>query len=141
MTVQQGNTVTLHYKGTLVDGTLFDESYGSEPLEFMIGSGVVIPKFEEAIIGMQVGEKKNIFIVAEDAYGKRTDELILEIPKENIPDDVTLEVGDMMQLQLDPDYNVAVEVIEIKEDVVVFDANHQLADQDLNFEIELIDIK
>ncbi|MPN19125.1 FKBP-type peptidyl-prolyl cis-trans isomerase SlyD [bioreactor metagenome] len=141
MTVQQGNTVTLHYKGTLVDGTLFDESYGSEPLEFMIGSGVVIPKFEEAIIGMQVGEKKNIFIVAEDAYGKRTDELILEIPKENIPDDVTLEVGDTMQLQLDPDYNVAVEVIEIKEDVVVFDANHQLADQDLNFEIELIDIK
>ena len=141
MTVEKGNKVKIHYRGTLTDGTIFDESFQREPLEFMVGSGMVIPGFENGIIGMQVGEKRKIFIPAAEAYGTRTDELIIEFPKENIPEDVSLSVGDMMQLQLTPDHTVAVEVIEIKDESVVFDANHSLADQDLNFEIELISIE
>jgi len=140
MTAQKNNTVKLHYCGTLTDGTVFDSSYDSEPLEFTIGSGMVIPGFENGIIGMQIGEKKKIFIPAKDAYGEHTEDLILEFPKENIPEDIPLEIGMMFQLQLTPEQNVAVVVIEIKENTVVFDANHQLADQDLNFEIELLSI-
>ena len=141
MTAQKGNKVKLHYCGTLTDGTVFDESYNHAPLEFTIGSGMVIPGFENGIIGMQIGEKKKVFIPAKDAYGERTDELILEFPKESIPDNIPISIGAMMQLQLTPEQSVGVVVIEIKEDTVVFDANHQLADQDLNFEIELLNIE
>ena len=141
MTAKNGNKVKIHYRGTLTDGTLFDESFGKEPLFFEIGAGQVISGFENGIIGMKKGEKKNIFIPAEEAYGKRTDELIIEFPKANIPDDLICNIGDMMQLQLTPEQSVTVQVIDIKEDRVVFDANHKLADMDLNFEVELIDFE
>ncbi|MDR0926931.1 MAG: FKBP-type peptidyl-prolyl cis-trans isomerase [Ignavibacteria bacterium] len=140
MTAQNGKSVSLHYRGTLTDGTVFDESYGSEPLSFVIGSGLVIPGFEKGIIDMQVGEKRRIFIPAEEAYGKRTDELIIEFPNDSIPDEIHPQVGDVMQLQLTPENVVEVEVIELKDESVVFDANHKLADKDLTFEIELLSI-
>jgi FKBP-type peptidyl-prolyl cis-trans isomerase 2 len=141
MTAQKGNKVKLHYRGTLADGSVFDTSFNGDPLEFTLGSGMLIAGFENGVIGMQVGEKKKIFVPTEDAYGKRTDELIIEFPKESIPDDAPIEIGTLMRLQLTPDQSVNVEVIEIKENSVVFDANHQLADQDLNFEIELLSIE
>ena len=140
MKAQKGNKIKIHYKGTLSDGTTFDESFGGEPLEFTIGSGMVIPGFDNGVVGMEIGERKTIFIPAEDAYGHRSDELILEFPNENIADDINPQVGDIMQLQLAPGQVVNVEVIEIKDNSIIFDANHKLADKDLTFEVELIDI-
>jgi len=141
MIAQAGNKVKVHYKGTLNNGTIFDDSYNREPLEFTIKSGMVIAGFDESVIGMSVGEKKTIHISAEDAYGHRSDDLIIEFKKENIPDELKIEVGDTMQLQLDSQQIVDVLVLEIKENIIVFDANHKLADQDLIFEIELISVE
>ena len=141
MIAQTGNKVKVHYKGTLNDGSVFDESYCNEPLEFILGSGMVIPGFDTGITGMSVGEKKTIFIPAKDAYGHKSDELIIEFHKENIPDEVKFEVGDTIQLQLAPAQIVNMLVLEIKENSVIFDANHKLADQDLTFEVELISVE
>jgi peptidylprolyl isomerase len=139
---EKGNTVKVHYRGTLTDGSVFDESYGrGEPLEFELGSGMVIPGFDNGILGMSIGEKKKVFIPAEDAYGHRSDDMIIEFQKEQIPEDMKLEIGDLLQLQLTPQNVIDVEVLEIKPDGnVVFDANHRLADEDLTFEIELVSI-
>ncbi|MCL2039452.1 MAG: FKBP-type peptidyl-prolyl cis-trans isomerase [Bacteroidetes bacterium] len=120
---------------------MFDESFEREPLEFVVGGGTVIPGFDNGVIGMSLGERKTIFIPAADAYGHRSNDLIIEFQKENIPDDLKLEIGDIMQLQLAPGQVVNVEVIEIKENSVVFDANHKLADKDLTFEVELVSIE
>jgi peptidylprolyl isomerase len=140
MAAKNADKVKIHYRGTLDDGTLFDESYEGEPLEFTIGEGMVIPGFEKGIIGMDIGEKKQIHIPTTEAYGNRSEDLIIEFPMDSIPDDLKIEVGDLLQLQLAPEQVVDVVVIEIKEESVVFDANHRLADQDLNFEIELLEI-
>jgi len=136
MVAQAGNKVKVHYKGSLDDGTIFDES--SVPLEFTLGSDMVISGFNEGIKGMSVGEKKRFHISAKDAYGYRTDELIIEIHKDNIPDDIVFEVGDTIQFQLAPEHIVNMLVMEIKENSVIFDANHKLADQNLIFDVELI---
>jgi peptidylprolyl isomerase len=141
MKAQKDNKIKIHYKGTLSDGSVFDESFGGEPLEFVIGSGMVIPGFDNGVMGMSVGERKTIFIPAKDAYGHRSDELILEFSKENIPDNIDPQIGDILQLQLTPEQIVNVEVIELKENSIVFDANHKLADKDLTFEVEVVDIK
>jgi len=141
ITAQKNHKIKIHYKGTLSDGSVFDESFGREPLEFVVGSGMVIPGFDNGVIGMAVGERKTILIPAADAYGHRSDDLIIEFHKESIPDDMKLEVGDIMQLQLAPNQIVNVEVIELKENSVVFDANHKLADKDLTFELELVSVE
>ena len=141
MKAQSGNKIKIHYKGTLSDGDVFDSSFGGEPLEFTIGSGMVIPGFDNGVVGMSVGETKTIFIPAADAYGHRSDELIIEFKKENIPEDIELKIGDIMQLELGPGQVVNVTIIEIKKDSVIFDANHKLADQDLTFEVELVSIE
>jgi peptidylprolyl isomerase len=140
MTAQKGNKVKIHYRGTLADGSVFDNSFGGKPLEFEIGAGMVISGFENGIIGMKVGDKKTIFIPAEEAYGKKSDELILEFQKSDIPAEMSFAIGDMFQLQLTPEQSVGVKIIEIKDETVVFDANHALADKDLNFDIELMEI-
>jgi peptidylprolyl isomerase len=142
MQAQKGNKVKIRYRGTLSDGSVFDENFSGEPLEFTLGSGVVISGFDNSVMGMSVGEKKTIFISAKDAYGYRSDELIIEFSKDNIPDDfLEMQIGDIMQLQLAPDQVVNVEVIAIKENSVVFDANHKLAGKDLTFEVELVSIE
>ena len=139
-TVKQGDTVHVHYTGTLEDGAVFDSSDGRDPLSFTIGSGQVIPGFEEAIIGMTLNEKKNVKIPVDQAYGARNEELVLTIPNDQIPPDIKPEIGMKLQMQGPGDTPVVVEVIEVAEEHVKLDANPPLAGKDLIFDIELVQI-
>ena len=130
-----GDTVKVHYTGRLEDGTVFDTSVGSEPMQFTLGEGRLIPGFEQAVTGMQVGESKTVTIPVDEAYGQRRDELIFEVKRDELPADIEPEVG--MQL---PTSQGVVTIIEVSEATVKIDANHLLAGQDLTFEIELIEI-
>jgi len=140
MEVKTGDKVRVHYSGRLLDGTLFDSSEGREPLEFTVGAGQMIKGFDAGVQGMRVGDRKTIQIPPEEAYGHRDEEAIIEFPSENVPSDMTLEPG--MQLTLRNQYGqpVPVVVLEVKADVIIMDANHMLAGQELVFEVELVEI-
>lgn len=140
MQAKNGDLVKVHYTGKLVSGDQFDSSAGREPLEFTVGAGQMIKGFDIAIPGMSVGDKKTINIAAEDAYGPRSEEAIIEFPRENVPADMQLEVGMPLTLSNQQGQPVPVIILEIKDDVVVMDANHFLAGQDLVFDIELVEI-
>ncbi len=139
-TAKQGDNVKVHYTGKLTSGEQFDSSAGREPLEFTVGAGQMIKGFDAAIPGMAVGDKKTINIAAADAYGERSEEAVIPFPKENVPADMKLEPG--MQLTLSNQYGqpVPVVVLEVKEDVIMLDANHFLAGKELVFDIELVSI-
>ncbi len=138
--VQNGDTVVVNYTGKLVDGTVFDSSLveGREPLKAQLGQGLLIKGFEDGLLEMTVGDKKTIEIESVDAYGEVIEEMIAEVPKDQMPEGVT--VGDMLQAQ-GPMGPINVKVIEIKEDNVVVDANHPLAGQKLIFELELVSVE
>lgn len=140
MQAKNGDNVAVHYTGKLTTGEQFDSSAGREPLFFTVGGGQMIKGFDLAIPGMVIGEKKTITIAAIDAYGEKDPEAIIEFPKENVPADMKVEVG--MQLTLSNQYGqpVPVTVQELKDDVIIFDANHHLAGKELVFDIELISI-
>jgi len=138
--VKNGDTVKVHYTGKLTSGEQFDSSAGREPLEFTVGGGQMIKGFDAAMPGMSVGDKKTINIPAADGYGEKDPSAVIEFPKENVPAEMKLEIG--MQLTLsDPNGNpFPVVVTEMREDVVVLDANHFLAGEELVFDIELVEI-
>lgn len=140
MEVKTGDKVRVHYSGRLLDGTLFDSSEGREPLEFTVGAGQMIKGFDAGVQGMRVGDRKTIQIPPEEAYGHRDEEAIIEFPAENVPSDLTMEPG--MQLTLRNQYGqpVPVVVLEVKSDVIIMDANHMLAGQELVFDVELVEI-
>lgn len=139
---KSGDTVQVHYTGRLTDGTLFDSSQGRDPLEFELGSGMVIPGFDTGIAGMNVGEKKTIHIPADDAYGPVEDDRIIRIPRAEIPADLPLEVGTQLNMHQDGSPQVIpVTVTELTADTVTLDANHVLAGKDLVFEVELVNVK
>ena len=135
-----GDVVKVHYTGKLTSGEQFDSSVGREPLEFTIGAGQMIKGFDNAMPGMSIGEKKTINIAPEDAYGARTEEAIIPFPKENVPADMKLEAGMQLTLSNQMGQPVPVIVVEVKEDVIILDANHFLAGQELIFDIELVEI-
>jgi peptidylprolyl isomerase len=139
-TAKNGDNVKVHYTGKLTSGEQFDSSAGREPLEFTVGAGQMIKGFDLAIPGMAVGDKKTINIAAADGYGERSEEAVIPFPKENVPADMKLEPG--MQLTLSNQYGqpVPVVVLEVKEDVIMLDANHFLAGKELVFDIELVAI-
>ena len=137
---KSGDTVKIHYTGTLDDGTKFDSSAGREPLEFAIGSGQVIPGFDNAVDGMTVGDNKTVTIPAGEAYGERHDQLVQEVPKSALPEDMEPEVGMQLQSQ-GPDgqvMNLLVTAVEVES--ITIDGNHPLAGQSLTFAIELVEI-
>ena len=137
---KSGDTVKIHYTGTLDDGTEFDSSAGREPLEFAIGSGQVIPGFDSAVDGMTVGGSKTVTIPAGEAYGERHNQLVQEVPKTALPDDTKPEIGMQLQSQ-DPDgqvMNLLVTAVEVES--ITVDGNHPLAGQALTFAIELVEI-
>lgn len=138
--VKEGDTVKVHYTGTLQDGSVFDSSEDKEPLEFTLGEGQLIPGFEKAVEGMDEGDSTKVTIEKDDAYGEPREDLVITVPKDNLPEDVKPEVG--MQLQVNqPDGNaIPVRISEIKEDEITLDANHPLAGEDLTFEIEVVEI-
>ena len=138
--VKEGDVVRVHYTGKLLNGEQFDSSVGKEPLEFTVGAGQMIKGFDAAMPGMLVGDKKTINISAEDGYGEKSDDAIIEFPKENIPADMKLEPGMPLTLSNQQGQPVPVIVVEVKEDVIILDANHFLAGQELVFDIELVEI-
>ena len=138
--VKEGDLVKVHYTGKLTNGEQFDSSVGREPLEFTVGAGQMIKGFDAAMPGMNLGEKKTINIAPEDAYGPRSEEAIIEFPKENVPADMKLEPGMPLTLSNQAGQPVPVIVVEVKEEIVVLDANHFLAGQELVFDIELMEI-
>lgn len=138
--VKAGDTVQVHYHGKLTDGTTFDSSEGRAPLQFTVGNGQVIKGFDDALINMEVGEKKTVNIPVVDAYGEANQDMIMEFPKTDFPADVKPEIGQQLHLSDNMGNNFPVVVTEVKEESVVLDANHPLAGKDLVFDIELVEI-
>ena len=135
-----GDKVKVHYHGRLTNGETFDSSDGRAPLEFEVGSGMVIKGFDDGVTGMSVGEKKTVNITFDEAYGPRNPEMIVEFPKERFPTDMELELGMPLMMNNGAGQQFQVVVSEIKDDIVILDANHPLAGQDLVFDIELVEI-
>lgn len=137
---KQGDLVKVRYTGTLDDGSTFDSSEEREPLQFVIGEGMLIPAFEQAIVGMLPGDSRSVHIPADDAYGPYMDELILEVDKNQIPPYLNPEEGMQLQITQDDGSSTVVKVVKLTDEKVFLDANHPLAGKDLNFSIELVDI-
>lgn len=137
---KKGDNVKVHYKGKLTTGEQFDSSEGREPLAFTVGAGQMIKGFDDAIPGMVIGEKKTINIAPAEAYGEKNADAIIEFPKSNIPEDIKLEPGMKLHLHNQAGQPIPVVVTEIKDEVVVLDANHELAGKELIFDIELVEI-
>lgn len=135
-----GNTVKIHYTGTLEDGNQFDSSKGREPLEFTLGSGQVIPGFDKAVTGMAVGESKSVSIAPEDAYGPRDERAVQEVPKSALPEDLVPVEGMSLQAQNQNQQPIQLTVVAVGDDSITVDANHPLAGKTLNFEISLVEI-
>jgi FKBP-type peptidyl-prolyl cis-trans isomerase 2 len=139
--VKSGDKINVHYTGKLTDGTLFDSSVGREPLEFEVGSGMVIKGFDEGVTGMSVGEKKTVHIPAAEAYGDMDPNYLAVFNKAEIPSDIPYEVG--MQLNMHQDGSgqvMPVVVVEVTDTTITLDANHPLAGKDLIFDLELVSI-
>lgn len=137
---KHGDTVKVHYTGKLIDGTEFDSSAGRDPLEFTIGSGQVIPGFESAVVGMSPGEACNTNIPVEDAYGPRSEEMLVEVPKENLAEGIQPDVGEKLQAVSEDGRKIALTVTAVSDTSVTLDGNHPLAGEELVFELELVEI-
>lgn len=138
---EDSDTVKVHYTGTLDDGTVFDTSVEREPLEFTLGEGMLIPGFEEAVKGMQVGQSKTVTIPSEEAYGPHLDDLIIVIERNQLPEGLDPEVGQILEATQEDGRTGVVTVIDVSETTITVDANHPLAGKDLTFEIKLVEIK
>ncbi len=138
--VKSGDTVRVHYTGTLADGSTFDSSAGRDPLEFKVGEHQVIPGFESAIEGMTVGDTKTITIPVAEAYGDYRDDMVMKVEKSQVPPDVTPEVGMQLQLQSPEGQVLVVVITEVADDYIVLDGNHPLAGKDLTFALELVEV-
>ncbi len=138
--VKSGDKIKVHYHGKLDDGETFDSSEGRDPLEFEVGSGMVIKGFDDGVTGMIVGEKKTINIPFAEAYGPVNPEMIIEMPKDRFPEDLELGIGMPLMMSDQQGQQFQVKIVEIKEEVVMLDANHHLAGKDLTFDLELVEI-
>ncbi len=138
--VKDGDTIKVHYTGTLDDGTQFDSSVGSEPLEFTVGGGQIIRGFEDAVMDMVVGDAKTVVIPSGQAYGPHMTEMVLEVDLSQFPPDINPQPGQQLQMRQADDRVIVVTVTNINDQTVTLDANHPLAGQDLTFEIELVAI-
>jgi peptidylprolyl isomerase len=139
-TVNDGDTVKVHYTGKLENDVVFDTSNEREPLQFTIGEGRVIPGFEEAVAGMEPGESKTANIPADQAYGPYHEEMVRALDRNQLPPDIELEVGQHLESRSEEGQSFIVTVIDISGSTVTLDANHPLAGKDLSFDIELLEI-
>lgn len=137
---EAGDRVQVHYTGRLDDGSVFDSSRESEPLEFEIGTGRVIPGFESAVEGMSVGESIEVELDPDEAYGERRDDLVMPVSRDQLPDELDPEVGDALEVQLGSGERTTATVVDADEASVTLDLNHPLAGRTLNFEVELLEI-
>jgi peptidylprolyl isomerase len=138
--IKAGDTVAVHYTGTLNDGTVFDSSVGREPLSFQAGAGMMIKGFDDAVMGMTVGETKKVNIPSVEAYGEYRDDMLIEVNRMDIPENIPLELGGMLTMH-NGQYEIPVIIKEVTAIKVVVDANHTLAGQDLNFDIEIVSVE
>jgi peptidylprolyl isomerase len=137
---KNGDTVKVHYTGTLEDGTVFDSSKERDPLQFTLGKGQLIKGFEEAVIGMSVGETKALRIPSDEAYGSHREDLLLKFNKSDFPPDIEPKEGIVINLVSPDGRNLLATITEISGDSITLDANHPLAGKDLTFNIDLVEI-
>ena len=135
-----GNIVKVHYTGTTDDGAIFDSSENRDPLEFTLGKGQLLKKFEAGVIGLAVGESVKVHIPAKDGYGILNENLITKVPSSHLPGDLIPELGMKLQTQTTDGQPMTVTIVKIEEKNITVDANHELAGKDLNFDIELVEI-
>lgn len=138
--VKSGDKIRVHYTGTLQDGTKFDSSIERDPLEFTAGQGQVIQGFDSAVLGMGIGEKKNVDIPVDMAYGQRREDLVIEVPPSQFPDEMEPQIGLSVELHNGQGGTIPAMITNVESEKVTLDANHPLAGKDLVFEIELVDI-
>lgn len=137
----EGKVVKVHYRGTLDDGEQFDSSYDrSEPIEFTCMAGNVVPGFDNAVVNMEVGEKKTVRLEPEEAYGEARPELIQKVPVESVPNADKLPVGETVYMRGPDGRPFPVLVASIEDGVVTFDMNHPMAGKALTFELELVEV-
>ncbi|MEA2004498.1 MAG: peptidylprolyl isomerase [archaeon] len=141
MPVKKGDKVKVEYTGTLEDGTVFDssEKHG-EPLAFEVGAGQMIKGFDDAVVGMEVGDEKEITLKPADAYGDPNSQLIQKVPKDKLPQDADLKTGMQLAMALPNGQQIPATITEIGDTEVTIDINHPLAGKTLNFKVKLIDI-
>ncbi|HEY9616358.1 MAG TPA: peptidylprolyl isomerase [Microcoleaceae cyanobacterium] len=140
-TAKQGDTVKVHYTGKLEDGTVFDSSADRDPLEFTIGTGTIIPGFEQAVVGMSPGESKTEVIAPDMAYGPYLQEMVVVVDRAQIPEEIEPEVGQQLHIQHDSTGQlIPVVITDVSGSAVTLDANHPLAGEDLTFDIKLVEI-
>lgn len=137
---EKGDKVKVHYTGMLRDGTVFDTSRNRDSLEVTVGSGTLIPGFEDALVGMSVGETKELKLAAADAYGPRREELVIQVEREKFPPNIAPQEGMSLNLKGPEEEVIPAVITEVSDDSVIIDANHPLAGKDLTFHIELADI-
>lgn len=138
--VKDGDTVKVHYTGTLENGEVFDTSENREPLEFTLGEGQLIPGFEKAVTGLAVGDSTTVDIPSKEAYGDVREDLIISVPKAQLPEDIEPQIGMQLQVNQPDGQPVPVRVTAIEDENLTLDANHPLAGKDLSFKIEVVDV-
>lgn len=136
--IENGTIVNVHYIGKLTDGSVFDSSEGRGALRFEIGSGQIIPGFETALMGKNVGDKVTVNILPEEAYGPVLEELIVNVPLDRLPEN--LEMGQILEATLENGQSSNVTVVNIAEEHATIDGNHPLAGQELVFDIEVVSL-
>jgi len=138
--IQEGDTVKVHYRGKLTDGQIFDSSFEREPIEVNVGAGQLIKGFELALVGMTEGQTKSLKLSPQDAYGDHNSQLVRDVEKKFLPQDMEPQVG--MQLQIGENEDITIVTItNVTENHVKLDANHPLAGKDLEFDIQIVEVK
>jgi FKBP-type peptidyl-prolyl cis-trans isomerase 2 len=141
MKTKNGDKVKVHYTGKLEDGEVFDSSRDSQPLEFTVGEGNVIPGFDKAVLDMEVGEKKSVEIAPDEAYGLRREELVVAVERAEFPSHIEPSIGQRLQMQQPEGDPVNLVITDMSDETVTLDANHPLAGMTLLFDVEMMEIE
>jgi len=135
-----GDQVKFHFTGTFQDGDQFDTSHDQDPLEVTLGDGNIMPAVEQALVGMTAGDSKKVDVAADEAYGPHRPELVVEVERSNIPPEVSLEVGGVLQATGQQGEVLHLTVVSVSDEAVTLDQNHPLAGKDLTFDLKLVEI-
>lgn len=138
--VKKGTTVKIHYTGKLEDGAIFDSTEGKDPLEFTIGEGSILPKFEENLLEMAAGDSKTFTLGVDDAYGPKKDEMVVDVPRSTLPEDLEPQVGVYLEIGKPGEPTTVAEIVGVTDESVKIDVNHPLSGKSLTFEVEIVEV-